>query len=443
MDSTNVDLSLLASFPTDGEIAEIAYIAYREAILLAQAVNILPDDLVPPTGSAPTSTSNQSEDTSPEFGMAETETLSSSEAFQELVELADAHNLPLESVSIQCDNLVYASAALQTETTALIDGLPSECDADIILDRTTLEGHAKATAHIADPDLLEPRIEDINNETFPQRTSVELNLDIVIQIRQRHQNPRALKSSKNYAKYKEDLPGSSTSPRETETTYASLASSFLQTLRDHELSSQKISPRLRRRIASGGETDAQFKGNTANAKKAAEARANTYVKDRRDCLWKRGIPRLLEDIATARITIINPIKPGTFVWIMSEKQLVLGRAIYVKEGGYNGMNLWVPQTPHLGHISYVAVQTYQKVGSRAKFCATHFGRPMEIAYYQLVPTSELLMCVGFINPPRSDVEEVELKDRQVVEEREKLVRLLPELEKASIPRVGSKTGTGL
>ncbi|KAJ1299461.1 hypothetical protein OPQ81_002524 [Rhizoctonia solani] len=103
----------------------IAYIAYREAILLAQVVDILPDDLVPPTGPEPTGAFDQAEgDSSPEPDTVVTETLSSSEAFQEMVELADAHDLLLESVSIQRDNLVYANAALQTETATLIDNLP-------------------------------------------------------------------------------------------------------------------------------------------------------------------------------------------------------------------------------------------------------------------------------------------------------------------------------
>ncbi|KAG8744666.1 hypothetical protein FRC11_013341, partial [Ceratobasidium sp. 423] len=105
-----------------------------------------------------------------------------------------------------------------------------------------------------------------------------------------------------------------------ETTHASLAHSFLQTLRDYETSGNKISPRLQRWIASGAETDGQFSGNTANAKKAAEARANTYVKIRRDSLRQRGIPKLLEELDTARISIIKPIKPGTFVWILSERK---------------------------------------------------------------------------------------------------------------------------
>ncbi|QRW16719.1 hypothetical protein RhiXN_04721 [Rhizoctonia solani] len=438
MDSTNVDLSLLACFPTDGEIAEIAYIAYREAILLAQAVNILPDDLVPATALDHTSTFDQSEeDTSPESNTGVAEDLSSSEAFQELVELADAHDLPLESISIQRDNLVYANAALQTEATALIDNLPPENDADVLLDRTAVEEHTKSTTEMSDPNFLESQIQDMNSETFPQQRSL---------IRQRHQNPRALKSSKNYAKFKagllgktasqqgEVLPGSLATPHaseglSTETSHAALARSFLQTLRDHELSSHKI-PRLQRWIT----------------------RADSYVKLRRDCLRKRGIPRLLEDIATARITIIDPIKPGTFVWIMLEKQIMLGReklklditvmAIYIKEGGYNGMNLWVPQTTHLGHISYVAVQTYQKVASRAKYRAIHLGRPMEIPYYQLVPTNELLMRVGFVNTPGSETEDIELKDRHILDERDELARLLPELEKAGIPRVGSKARTG-
>jgi hypothetical protein len=117
-------------------------------------------------------------------------------------------------------------------------------------------------------------------------------------------------------------------------------------------------------------------------------------------------------------------------------------AIYIKEGGYNGMNLWVPQTPHLGHISYVAVQIYQKVGSRARYRAIHLGRPMEIPYYQLVPTNELLMRVDFVNTPGSDTEEVELKERQLIEERDELVRILPQLEVAGMPRVGSKTRVG-
>ncbi|KAG8681351.1 hypothetical protein FRC11_001217, partial [Ceratobasidium sp. 423] len=64
----------------------------------------------------------------------------------------------------------------------------------------------------------------------------------------------------------------------------------------------------------------------------------------------------------------------------------------------------------------------------------HPGRPMEIPYYELVPTSELLMCVGFTNTPSVDVQEVELKGRTAIEGRDELVRLSPELEKAGIPR---------
>ncbi|KAG8731158.1 hypothetical protein FRC11_004890, partial [Ceratobasidium sp. 423] len=61
--------------------------------------------------------------------------------------------------------------------------------------------------------------------------------------------------------------------------------------------------------------------------------------------------------------------------------------------------------------------------------------------HELVPTSELLMCVGFANTPSADAQEVELKDRTVIGERDELLRLLPELEKAGIPRVGTKTVT--
>ncbi|QRW27219.1 STE/STE11 kinase [Rhizoctonia solani] len=62
------------------------------------------------------------------------------------------------------------------------------------------------------------------------------------------------------------------------------------------------------------------------------------------------------------------------------------------------------------------------------------GRPMEIPYYQLVPTNELLMRVGFVNTPGSETEDIELKDRHILDERDELARLLPELEKAGIPR---------
>ncbi|EUC59875.1 hypothetical protein RSOL_328130 [Rhizoctonia solani AG-3 Rhs1AP] len=116
MDSTNIDLRLLACFPTDGEIAEIAYVAYKEAVLLAQAANILPDDQLPSQLPQPTVAKEPEEEVDLDIEDTSESTLSASEAFQELVEVADAHELPLESVSIQRDNLVYANAALQAET---------------------------------------------------------------------------------------------------------------------------------------------------------------------------------------------------------------------------------------------------------------------------------------------------------------------------------------
>jgi hypothetical protein len=78
-----------------------------------------------------------------------------------------------------------------------------EKDADICLDFTTIEGHAKSTVSAVDPNLLESRIQDMNDKTFSQQcSSVELNLEVLVQIQQGHQNPRALKSSKNYTKIK-------------------------------------------------------------------------------------------------------------------------------------------------------------------------------------------------------------------------------------------------
>jgi hypothetical protein len=68
---------------------------------------------------------------------------------------------------------------------------------------------------------------------------------------------------------------------------------------------------------------------------------------------------------------------------------------------------------------------------------------MEIPYYQLVPTNKLLMRVDFVNTPGLDAEEVELKERQLIEERDELVHILPQLEMAGMPRVGSKTRVGL
>lgn len=225
MDSSGINIGLLSHYPTDSDIAEIAFLAYREATLLAQAANLLPNDQVPapiprpePVNQEKTHTKLSDSSDPEDF---EDPVLSAGEAFQELVELAESNEIPLEDVSVQRDNLVYASAALQAENSALMyvdppeselrstqlttdlpsDNLSSETDDDIHHDRTIVMQHADPSIFLDTP-IPETPILELSQDTFvvPKPSSIELNLATLVDIRKRHQNPRALKSSKNYAK---------------------------------------------------------------------------------------------------------------------------------------------------------------------------------------------------------------------------------------------------
>ncbi|KAG8707767.1 hypothetical protein FRC09_001628 [Ceratobasidium sp. 395] len=404
MDNSDIDLSLLTTFPTDYELAAIDKVARIEAANLARAVNIYVDEtLSPPLQTSTAHTETPVNDTDPKGSSewavpVEDEIASAAEVLQELFHAAESGSLPMAEISKQRDNIVYAASTLEAEHSILIDELPAETSEDLDANRSFIK-HLLAN--------LQPRlnIPDIDESLFPvdePHLSV-LDPKALLPHRWAHQTKQAYKSPKNFrqvahvksseldieASYQNSDSVSHSKTRVNQ--YIELARSFHQTLRDSELS--HLSERAIR-WTNAHETDSKLTGNVANAKLAADKRADSYVAARCNSLRRRGVNELLDDLSNARITSFKPLNDDDFVWVLAHGAIELGqvRCIYVKEGGRYANHAHVPHVPHLGYISYLGVQIFERVeNSTSRFRARRSTLRQNSLRFQQVPVNDLLL----------------------------------------------------
>lgn len=109
-------------------------------------------------------------------------------------------------------------------------------------------------------------------------------------------------------------------------------------------------------------------------------------------------------------------------------------AVYVRGGGQYGMHLWVPETSSLGHVSHLALQTYQKTaGSQSRFRATHFGESYayEMSRYRIISANDLLVILpkgGAVETKEGEF--IHLSDKVDITEVNKLSMILPHFSQA-------------
>lgn len=127
MKNDKLNLSLLSTFPTNAEMHDLTRIAYIEATQLVRALGIEVFQLPPRTelsSSGPASALYNFNELSAETHVVwteeEPEDVSAGEALLELIKVAESSEFPLDIISTQRDNIVYASSALQVEYSLLM-----------------------------------------------------------------------------------------------------------------------------------------------------------------------------------------------------------------------------------------------------------------------------------------------------------------------------------
>ncbi|KAG9126762.1 hypothetical protein FRC07_002060, partial [Ceratobasidium sp. 392] len=203
MDHSDIDLTLLATFPTDYEVV-IDKIARVEAANLARVLGMSVSELsVSPPVATPTPNNKpcpknpepkicEQEDINYAVSMEDKEPLAL-EVLREFIQLTESDPLPSASVSQRRDNVIYAASALEVESASFIDALPSETAEDLKADRLLINDLLTG---------LQPRLEipNIDESLFSSDQSHLEVLDpkALVPHRWAHQTKQAYKSPKNF-----------------------------------------------------------------------------------------------------------------------------------------------------------------------------------------------------------------------------------------------------
>ncbi|KAJ7197465.1 hypothetical protein GGX14DRAFT_574247 [Mycena pura] len=104
-------------------------------------------------------------------------------------------------------------------------------------------------------------------------------------------------------------------------------------------------------------------GNAANAEVTAAGRAKEIIK-RRSAAFKHLKCAAL--IGTVRLSAMQPLKKGSFVFAMVGKELILGRVItmYAKKGSKASAYSFITTAENIGSVFYVVCQTYEHLRLR-------------------------------------------------------------------------------
>ncbi|KAG9098221.1 hypothetical protein FS749_004344 [Ceratobasidium sp. UAMH 11750] len=395
-EATNLDYSLFYNIPTSFEMSNLLFAARSEATQLIQALGVVvratdstrtselgPSITIPAQSSSP--------DVDGAWAVEEIETTTALEALHAYFIATESGPLQSEIITRQRDNIIYATSMLGIEGFNSIEQLAEENTDSAEADRRLVNAilaRQPQTLHIP----------DIDESLFTSQTGNEMVLEVqtLVACRKRHQTEQAYRSPKNFTREvtSKGPAAQKDNQHPTVSQYTELARTFYQTLRDEDCA--KIPERVARWSNTQG-FGIKLTGNSANAKQAADKRADLYVATRRICLPRNGVRSLLDDLSQARITTIKPLRVKDYVWVLCEARIELGRVccIYTKGGGSHGAHSDTPQVYHLGHISYIGVQIFEPVpGTKNRFRATRRTSTQDLFRFEHVHVSSLLVALG-------------------------------------------------
>ncbi|CDO78140.1 hypothetical protein BN946_scf184719.g2 [Trametes cinnabarina] len=392
LDTRNIDLHALSTYPDDELIDGAAVEAFEEAESLIALLGIIPSQLhaclsrrtqkatttrslLPPISLGNTTAFQRT----PEDDEEE-EALDPDAEFQDDVELSAAAELQgiLQSeessqwedkrTSHEDDHfmtLAMASVSMSMDDMCRIAALPAmtrELQEEMWAENCRRIGEAFA-ATLPRLDAPEGKEMVIGKGSF---TISQLDLSNLSEVRRQHQTCLASEGVRTRSMV--PVADSVSTPLE-KSVRREIICEFYSALRKLDERGVSSGKNRQRRWCEGDGTKEDssdaIAGNSANAAAVAAASANAVMQRCKAIFLQAGLPKsLMEHVVDARISQLQPLHIGSYaLTLVDDAHVTVSQvlAIYVKSGGKQARHCSVEQCSTLGAVSYISVQVYEHV----------------------------------------------------------------------------------
>ncbi|KIY68019.1 hypothetical protein CYLTODRAFT_395984 [Cylindrobasidium torrendii FP15055 ss-10] len=409
LNTHDLDLAKLSSFPSVERIREIAADAAAESDSIVSLLGIMPEDLRPGEASPVVRLPGVAamlggkqmcagdEEGSSDESDAETDS-DSDEGYGEKAELLDLlaraedpefrRQLHSREERVRAETLTHAAIALETD-----ELIQLRASAELN-EEEELESTAEDMRHLEAVERALEHIADVNVDTgatanYGVDQVVEWSLEVLVFERLRHQTREAEASVRTRTT---GVSNKTSVVKESESQRRLIIKAFYEELRLSQ--DQGVTSGLGRQArwkennqvdlyapgARGSDAPALSNGNSANATKAATEVTRQALAKRRKLFSLKDVPALalLGEGRVSGVAAGAELSIGQFGFVYTALGVMLGEviAMYSKTGGKSGKHAAVTQTSSLGAVSYISVQLFAprtpRVFSKMPSCFTPY-----------------------------------------------------------------------
>ncbi|PSR74626.1 hypothetical protein PHLCEN_2v9692 [Hermanssonia centrifuga] len=408
MDSHGMDLQVLAVYPTDKEIADVACVAFEEAEALVALLGVVPPQLHredPTLISLPGFDSLLHNDL---FTDNETEEYSHEDdqdcaaKLRQLLREDHWHTGLSAKEDEKLTNLSLAAMSLSIDDMLTVASLPDD-DVDTEKDICTQERsriRAQTEFILPDVDVLEGE-KPFGKGTFSME---RLDLGFLVAERMKHQTRQAehgVRTQTGMTTVSSEGSEGSKEPTSTHSARRAILKGIQEVLREQQDRGNSTGRNREARWHEGGTEASKATGNSANAAVVSATAARDALKKREKLFHLAQVP-LLALIKNAQISTVRSIKIAQYGIIYGEDTfgVAIGRveALYVKSGGKNAKHGSVDESHSVGALSHVAVQVYEYTYARKFRAIPHATSALQTSQYWLLPPLSFLCLL--MNPPQ-------------------------------------------
>ncbi|KAJ3554974.1 hypothetical protein NM688_g2825 [Phlebia brevispora] len=398
-DNTNLDLGVLATFPTDEEINLVAVEAWDEASNLLDLLGIVHSDLYstddasqmtslpsisswfPTTEDSAAMDPGEITDDDEWEGDSNEADDEESEAAQLERLIAQENDAPIRNKQTddRLFNLTCAAVSLMLDETMAVQRYNSSMEEKDQQDedRTYLQDSFHAAA-LQLPSLDLPTAEPIRPFDRTLINGVfDFDYTSLISIRETHQTQRAVTAVRSGRQSTLPMTDNSDDSRGTSARQR-IFREMTAMIKMYESNTLGVGTGLDRQVRTQGRSAVETAGNSANAALAAGQRAAAAVTRRLKNFSAYCVPQY-QELGDALIGKPSPAKlhhtpltAGIYGIVLHENKLFVGRVItlYCRSGGKGVTHSWQAEAASIGAVSYVVLQLYEAVLAN-RFRAIH------------------------------------------------------------------------
>ncbi|KAJ7577185.1 hypothetical protein C8J56DRAFT_798958 [Mycena floridula] len=411
LDTHNIDLLALATFPSLSMFPRIAEQAADEADSLIALVGIIPSFVHAPNNVTTTLPSIESwfYDTEADLDLRDEDDISicgEAEILQELIKENDE-----APQTDRLDALTSAAIALSVEEQIHLRSLPEATDE--MLDEYLADDQRNLLELQDDRRSKHSRLADIDMDEelrpigFGAETVdyTELSLDVLVSLREKHQTQHAAHSVRTRSS------ADKASLDESESLRRKIIRSYYDNLKSGQNRGvttgegrntrwTKNIPELLAKGARGDDAPTLSNGNSSNAEVVASANVKKLSTTRRNIFLKVALSSY-QSVAEARVSTLSPIKPGTYGFIYAEKAIMLAQviALYSKgTGGKSAKHAAITTSTNICALSHLVVRVFEHIHDKDFRNFPSTTNPFQTKGFALLTPASFLTVLGGTAP---------------------------------------------